>query len=171
MLPLIIRNVFFCFFMLIVLYYQKTIKSRRGWLMEEIQKKELYQKAFQAASKSYSPYSHFPVGAALLCPDGAVITGVNVENRSFGLTNCAERTAVFSAVATGYRTFQAIAIATPTADSPTGPCGACRQVLSEFAPPDTPVIFGASPDKLVETTIGELYPFDSLHELQFQKGQ
>jgi cytidine deaminase len=133
--------------------------------MKFSQAAELYRRAFDAAANSYSPYSHFPVGAALLLPDGKIITGVNVENRSFGLANCAERTAVFTAVAAGYRTFQAIAIATPAADSPVGPCGACRQVLSEFAPPETPVIFGASQDNLVETTIGELLPFDSLHEL------
>jgi cytidine deaminase len=130
------------------------------------QAEELYQKAFDAASNSYSPYSHFPVGAALLLPDGKISIGVNVENRSFGLSNCAERTAVFSAVAAGYHTFQAVAIATPASVTPVGPCGACRQVLSEFAPPDTPVIFGTSPDNLVETTLGELLPFDSLHELK-----
>jgi cytidine deaminase len=133
--------------------------------MKFSQATELYKRAFDAAAFSYSPYSHFPVGAALLLPDGKIITGANVENRSFGLSNCAERTAVFSAVAGGYRTFQAIAIATPAASVPVGPCGACRQVLSEFAPPETPVIFGASPDSLVETTLGELLPFDSLHDL------
>jgi cytidine deaminase len=134
--------------------------------MEQKQTMELYRRAFEAASNSYSPYSHFPVGAALLLPDGKISTGVNVENRSFGLSNCAERTAVFSAAASGYRTFQAIAIATPASVTPVGPCGACRQVLSEFAPPDTPVIFGASSENLVETTLGELLPFDSLHELK-----
>jgi cytidine deaminase len=136
--------------------------------MKLSQAAELYKKAFNAAFNSYSPYSHFPVGAALLLPDGKIITGANVENRSFGLANCAERTAVFTAVACGYRTFQAIAIATPASVTPVGPCGACRQVLSEFAPPETPVIFGASPDNLVETTLGELLPFDSLHELGSQ---
>ncbi|MDR3284776.1 MAG: cytidine deaminase [Treponema sp.] len=133
--------------------------------MEKSLMTELYCRAYDASARAYAPYSRFPVGAALLLPDGSIMTGVNVENRSYGLTNCAERTAVFAAVAAGYRTFQAIAIATPAAAAPTGPCGGCRQVLSEFAPPETPVIFGASPDNLVETTIGELYPFDSLHEL------
>jgi cytidine deaminase len=125
----------------------------------------LYRAAAEAAKHAYAPYSSFPVGAALLMPDGSVITGVNVENRSFGLTNCAERTAIFSACACGYRTFTALAIATPKADYPVGPCGACRQVLSEFAPPETPVVFGASEANLVKTTIGDLYPYDSLHEL------
>ncbi|GMO50261.1 MAG: cytidine deaminase [Treponemataceae bacterium] len=127
--------------------------------------KELYRIAHDAAKNAYAPYSHFPVGAALLLKDGTVVIGVNVENRSFGLTNCAERTAIFSACAQGCRTFAALAIATPKADYPVGPCGACRQVMSEFAPPETPVIFGASEINLVQTTVGELYPCDSLHEL------
>jgi cytidine deaminase len=134
-----------------------------------VELKELYRAAYAAAKNAYAPYSRFPVGAALLMEDGAVITGVNVENRSFGLTNCAERTAVFTACALGYRTFAALAVAAPQADYPVGPCGACRQVLSEFAPPETPVVFGASEDNLEETTVGALYPRDSLHELARQK--
>jgi len=126
---------------------------------------ELFEKALKISEKSYSPYSKFPVGAALLMEDGSVITGVNVENRSFGLTNCAERTAVFKAVSEGYLTFKALAIATPASDYPVGPCGACRQVLSEFAPLETPVIFGPKIENTVKTTLGELYPYDSLHEL------
>ena len=120
----------------------------------------------EAAKNAYAPYSHFRVGAALLLSDGSVVTGVNVENRSYGLTNCAERTAMFSAVAMGKKNFTAIAIATPDADYPVGPCGACRQVISEFMPPDAPVIFGSSADNRIETTVGGVYPFDSLHELQ-----
>ena len=131
----------------------------------EINLKALYRIAHNAAQNAYAPYSRFPVGAALLMDDGEVITGVNVENRSFGLTNCAERTAVFTACSKGYRTFSALAVATPASSSPVPPCGACRQVLSEFAPPETPVVFGAAEDSLVETTIGALYPCDSLHEL------
>ncbi|MCQ2598092.1 MAG: cytidine deaminase [Treponema sp.] len=130
-----------------------------------VELKELFDLALKASEKSYSPYSKFPVGAALLMEDGTVITGVNVENRSFGLTNCAERTAVFKAVSEGYLTFKALAIATPASDYPVGPCGACRQVISEFASADTPVVFGPSLEKLVTTTIGDLYPYDSLHEL------
>ena len=120
----------------------------------------------EAAKNAYAPYSHFRVGAALLLSDGSVVTGVNVENRSYGLTNCAERTAMFSAVAMGKKNFTAIAIATPDADYPVGPCGACRQVISEFMQPDAPVIFGSSADNRIETTVGGVYPFDSLHELQ-----
>ena len=120
----------------------------------------------EAAKNAYAPYSHFRVGAALLLDDGSVVTGVNVENRSYGLTNCAERTALFSAVAMGKKNFTAIAIATPDADYPVGPCGACRQVISEFMQPDAPVVFGSSAGNRIETTVGGVYPFDSLHELQ-----
>ena len=126
----------------------------------------LFEQAMEAAKNAYAPYSHFRVGAALLLDDGSVVTGVNVENRSYGLTNCAERTAIFSAVAMGKKNFTAIAIATPDADYPVGPCGACRQVISEFMPPDAQVIFGSSADNRIETTVGGVYPFDSLHELQ-----
>lgn len=85
-----------------------------------------------AKERSYSPYSHFAVGAALLCADGRVFQGCNVENASFGLTNCAERTAVFKAVSEGATEFVAIAIAGD--GTAPWPCGACRQVLNEFAP-------------------------------------
>ena len=120
----------------------------------------------EAAKNAYVPYSHFRVGAALLLDDGSVVTGVNVENRSYGLTNCAERTAIFRAIAMGKKNFTAIAIATPAADYPVGPCGACRQVISEFMQPDAPVVFGSSAGNRIETTVGGVYPFDSLHELQ-----
>lgn len=133
--------------------------------VSEKQIKDLFEAALKASEKSYSPYSKFPVGAALLMSDGTVVTGANIENRSFGLTNCAERTAVFTAAAAGWRTFCAVAIATPKSDYPVGPCGACRQVLTEFAPADTPVVFGPSYEKIEKTTLGALYPFDSLHEL------
>lgn len=129
----------------------------------------LFMQAMEAAENAYAPYSHFRVGAALLLDDGSVVTGVNVENRSYGLTNCAERTALFRAVAKGKRNFTAIAIATPDADYPVGPCGACRQVISEFMQPEAPVIFGSSAADRIETTVGAVYPFDSLHELQQKK--
>lgn len=127
---------------------------------------DLFVQAMEAAKHAYAPYSHFRVGAALLLDDGSVITGANVENRSYGLTNCAERTAIFHAVAMGKRNFTAIAIATPDAEYPVGPCGACRQVISEFMPPEAPVIFGSSAKNRIETTVEGVYPFDSLHELQ-----
>jgi cytidine deaminase len=125
----------------------------------------LYQEARKAAVYAYAPYSKFRVGAALLAEDGTIFTGANVENRSFGLTICAERSAVVSAVSAGRRRFSALAIAAPDSADPVGPCGACRQVLSEFMPPDAPVRFGGSGPARVTTTIGELLPFDSLHDL------
>jgi cytidine deaminase len=122
--------------------------------------------AREAAGFSYSPYSHFPVGAALLCADGTVVTGTNVENRSFGLASCAERSALFAAVSAGKRKFTAIAVACPASPVPVSPCGACRQALSEFCPPDMPVYFSGRGEAVSETTIGELLPKDSLHDLK-----
>lgn len=129
---------------------------------------DLYAAASSIAEKAYAPYSRFRVGAALLAADGTVVTGVNVENRSYGLTNCAERSAVYAAVSAGMRDFVAIAIATPDSDYPVSPCGACRQVLSEFMKADSPVIFGPNRGQLIRTTVGALYPFDALHELAKQ---
>lgn len=88
--------------------------------------------AREAMKRSYSPYSHYAVGAALLCADGRIFQGCNIENASFGLTNCAERTALFKAISEGATEFTAIAIA--AGGSAPWPCGACRQVLNEFAP-------------------------------------
>ncbi len=108
-----------------------------------------------ARERAYAPYSDFAVGAALLSSDGTVVTGCNVENGSYGLTICAERNAVFAAVASGRRTFTAIAVA-GAPDSVTAPCGACRQVLAEFAP-DMRVLY-TIPDGVAETTLGALLP-------------
>ncbi len=93
---------------------------------------QLLQAARAARAQAYVPYSNYRVGAALLCEDGRVFTGCNVENISYGLTNCAERTAVFKAVSEGAQRFEAIAIAAD--QTAPWPCGACRQVMSEFAP-------------------------------------
>lgn len=93
---------------------------------------DLAERARQAQALAYAPYSRFPVGAALLTSDGRVFVGANVENASYGLTVCAERTAVFAAVLAGARKLSAIAICT-NLSPPAAPCGMCRQTLSEFA--------------------------------------
>lgn len=116
--------------------------------------RELVQAAVKAMEKSYSPYSGFPVGAAIRGIDGRVFTGCNIENVSFGLTNCAERTAVFKAVSEGTRSFDAIAIA---ANQTPWPCGACRQVLAEFAPAIR--ILLCSNGQVIEKNLSELLPF------------
>ena len=102
-------------------------------------KEQLIATATEAMKMSYSPYSGFTVGAALLCADGTVYTGCNIENASFTPTNCAERTAIFKAVSEGKRDFTAIAIVGGKGCEITGfcpPCGVCRQVMSEFFRPD-----------------------------------
>lgn len=118
--------------------------------------RRLEKAARVAAESSYSPYSKFPVGAAVLCGSGKIYTGCNVENASFGLCNCAERTAIFTAAAAGERIVRAVAVYTPTA-TPTSPCGACRQVINEFGP--TALIIGicASDHRLV-MTLDQLLP-------------
>lgn len=114
--------------------------------------------AAEAAKLAYAPYSGYRVGAALLAADGRVFTGCNVENASYGLTNCAERTALFKAVSEGVRNFKAIAIAGGT-DSPAYPCGACRQALAEFCGPETPVICCTLDGKVAgRFTLGGLLP-------------
>ena len=130
-----------------------------------IDRERLSAAARAAAAASYSPYSRFRVGAALLCADGTIVTGTNVENRSYGLTLCAERAAVASAVSGGRRSFLAVAVFTPDSGDAVAPCGACRQVLSEFAGPQTPVLMSGSAASR-ECTLGELYPLDSLHDLK-----
>ena len=116
---------------------------------------ELLELARRALEYSYSPYSHYAVGAALLCADGRVFTGCNIENSSFGLTNCAERTALFKAVSEGAREFTAIAIASN--GSMPYPCGACRQALNEFAP-ELRVLTIAGDGSTDDTTLRALLP-------------
>lgn len=99
---------------------------------------KLYRTAIKASENSYSPYSHFSVGAALLTRDGKIFTGCNIENMSFSLTICAERTAIFKAVSEGIKDFEAIAVY--GTKNPCIPCGACLQVMSEFCPPDFKII-------------------------------
>ena len=116
---------------------------------------ELLQLARMALTYSYSPYSKYAVGAALLCKNGRVYQGCNIENASFGLTNCAERTALFKAVSEGEREFSAIAIA--SSGSAPYPCGACRQALNEFAP-DLRVLVTWGQNEVDKTTLPALLP-------------
>ncbi|MGT2909365.1 cytidine deaminase [Streptococcus dentapri] len=118
----------------------------------------LVQLAKEASRSAYAPYSHFAVGAALLTKSGEVFQGCNIENASFGLTNCAERTAIFKAVSEGYRDFDKLAIYGDT-EEPISPCGSCRQVMAEFFDLASPVILGAWDGSTVEMTVGELLPY------------
>ncbi len=118
---------------------------------------ELVQKAMEMQKFSYVPYSHFPVGAALLCEDGRVFTGCNVENAAYGSTICAERTALLKAVSEGCRTgWTAIAIAGTGADY-CWPCGACRQMLYEFAP-NLRVLAARGDGSFAEMELSQLLP-------------
>lgn len=125
----------------------------------------LIENAKKAAEQAYAPYSRFRVGAALLCKDGSIVTGVNIENRSYGLTVCAERVAIFSAIAQGKREFTALAVFCLDAEYPVSPCGACRQVISEFVPKDFPIVFLGREGDVVTASMETLYPYDALHEL------
>lgn len=116
----------------------------------------LVQAARQASLEAHVPYSKFPVGAAVLTDGGQVHAACNVENASYGLSICAERAAVFAAVAAGARRIEAVAIYTPTT-SPATPCGACRQVLREFAD-DLEVLLACQADGLTRYRLGELLP-------------
>ena len=129
-------------------------------------KEKLISAATQAALKAYAPYSNFRVGAAILADDGKIYTGVNVENRSYGLTICAERNAIFHAVAMGMKSIKAVAIFSPDSEDPLPPCGACRQVITEFSDPDAVVICCGSKGNAAEIPVPELYPMDSLHNLK-----
>ena len=122
---------------------------------------KLIELAKDAMTRSYSPYSGFKVGAALLCADGTVYQGCNIENAAFSPTNCAERTAIFKAVSEGQRTFSAIAICGGKDGVITDfcpPCGVCRQVMGEFCGPDF-AVYLAGPDGAFQVkTLAELLP-------------
>jgi cytidine deaminase len=119
------------------------------------EERSLHDRAEEARTRAYAPYSHFDVGAALLTASGEVVTAGNVENGSFGLTICAERSAVVRAVAEGHRDLVAVAVAGPAAD--VSPCGACRQVLAELGGPGLLVTFPRG-GELVTMTLDELLP-------------
>ena len=122
---------------------------------------KLLELAVQAMEKAYAPYSGFKVGAALLCADGTVYQGCNIENASYSPTNCAERTAFFKAIYDGHRDFAAIAVCGGKDGEITGyfpPCGVCRQVMREFCQDDF-IIYMAGPDGQYEKlTLAELLP-------------
>ena len=127
--------------------------------VEDCRFPELVHAAKRSVENAYSPYSNYRVGAALLTPEGRIFTGCNVENGSYGATNCAERTAVFKAVSEGERRFSAIAIASEDGEAAPFPCGICRQVLSEFCPPETPVLICDGNGSVCCAELGELIPY------------
>ncbi len=125
-------------------------------MLSEDARRQLVQAAIDSRRAAYAPYSRFAVGCAIIGKSGEVFTGVNVENASYGLTICAERAAVFNAVTHGVREFEALAIATAGQATP---CGACRQVLAEFADELVILLVDADqPDDVRETSLSDLFP-------------
>ena len=125
-----------------------------------MEKEQLILKAREARELSYSPYSKFKVGAALLTKDGKVFVGANIENSSYPLCMCAERNALYNAMMNGYKKddFVALALSADT-DEPCSPCGACRQVISELFPKDAPIYMTNLKGDIKEANIEELLPY------------
>ncbi|WP_334332787.1 cytidine deaminase [Companilactobacillus sp. HBUAS59544] len=123
----------------------------------EINEQQLFDVANHAMENAYAPYSHYQVGAAILCDDQKVYSGVNVENASFGLTNCAERTAIFKAISEGVKSVKAIVITNSTKEL-SKPCGACRQVMSEFMGPEDIVFLANNQNDYQKYTFKEILP-------------
>lgn len=122
--------------------------------------KELINAAIKAREKSYSPYSHFAVGAAILTKDGKVFIGANIENASYPLCMCAERNAIYNAYLNGYKADEILALAVVAdTDGACSPCGACRQVMSELLDKETKIYMGNLKGDVKETTTEELLPF------------
>lgn len=130
--------------------------------------KELMKIALKARQNAYAPYSHFAVGAALLAESGRVYTGCNIENASYGLTCCAERNAIFSAVGAGERRFKMLAVAADSPE-PVAPCGACRQVIAEFGIPL--VVMGNLKEAIKTMSAEELLPYGFGQESMNNKGE
>ena len=127
-----------------------------------MENRELVMEALKARKQAYCPYSGFAVGAALLCADGRVFTGCNIENAGYTPSNCAERTAFFKAVSEGVLEFDAICIVggmNKKLNKYAAPCGVCRQALFEFGGPELNVIMAKSPDDFIERSMDELLPF------------
>lgn len=138
--------------------FKLTVEHMTGKVRTK-KREKLTMYAFEALKHAYAPYSNFKVGACIELKDGNFITGANVENASYGLSNCAERSAVFAAYSKGYRKEDIKAMAVVTnAKTLTAPCGACRQVLSELLYEDTPIILSNGKEERV-TTIRELLPY------------
>ncbi|MCD7866442.1 MAG: cytidine deaminase [Clostridiales bacterium] len=136
----------------------RTAGEDGGQMIKPMDMENLICAADQARQNAYAPYSRFHVGAAVLCADGTVFTGCNIENASYPVSNCAERTALFKAVSEGYREFKAIAVISD-AEGFTSPCGVCRQALSEFCEPELVIYMCGRNRKCRQTTLGELLPF------------
>ncbi len=124
--------------------------------LQDAQIAEMKLAAEAAAKNAYSPYSNFRVGASVLTDTGEIFSGCNVENASYGLTICAERNAIFSAVSKGHRKIVAVVIVTPT-DSPVPPCGACRQTINEFGS-DAEVLSFSQKGTVLRQSLGDLLP-------------
>ena len=125
--------------------------------------KKTFEKAVTSAlevrKNAYAPFSNFAVGAAIITKDGLIFTGVNVENSSFGATNCAERTALFSAITAGYRDFEAIVIASNLNGKAVFPCGICRQVLADFNPKMRVVLVNSETKKVEQDLLlSDIFP-------------
>ena len=127
-----------------------------------VSNKRLYELALEARKRAYCPYSHFAVGAALLTKNGKVYLGCNIENQSFGATNCAERTAIFKAVSAGDKEFEAIAVCGAKEgeepSKPAPPCGICRQVMTEFCEPTFRILLHGEDEEPKEYTLAEILP-------------
>jgi len=119
--------------------------------------KELIIEAIKAKETAYAPYSNFKVGSAILTSDGKVYTGCNIENASFGATNCAERTAIFKAVSEGHKSIEAIAVVGDL-NNYTFPCGICRQVINEFAAENIKIIVAKNENEYLVKTMEEILP-------------
>lgn len=121
------------------------------------QRERMLDLAFEARDRAYTPYSHYNVGACLLCADGTYYQGCNIENAAYTPTNCAERTAFFKAVYDGHRVFTAIAV-TSNGNTPSFPCGVCRQVMAEFCDKDFLILTADRDRRVVEMTLDEMLP-------------
>lgn len=125
--------------------------------MEKVLIETLTKRANEMLDVAYVPYSKFPVGAALITKNGNIFTGCNIENASYPLTNCAERTAMFKAISEGEKEFDTIVVTADT-EGPVSPCGACRQVMAEFCAADMPVVLTNKKGDMKTMTVSELLP-------------